>query len=75
MTKGAFQMSELAGQTMTGAAFWPWNRLFPTVFAEKPSPSCIVCRIWRIWLDSFDFEILITTGMVWQVSSDKWKAL
>ena len=53
-SKGAFQKSELAGQTMAGAAFWQWNRFFPTVVAEKPSPSCIVFRIWRIWLDSFD---------------------
>ena len=52
--KGAFQKSELVSQTMAGAALWQRNRLFPTVFAEKPSPSCIVFRIWRIWLDSFD---------------------
>ena len=34
--------------------FWQWNRLFPRVFAEKPSLSCVVFRIWLIWLDSFD---------------------
>ena len=27
---------------------------FQTVFAEKSSPSCILLRIWLIWLDSFD---------------------
>ena len=25
---------------------WQWNRLFPRVFAEKPSPFCIIFRIW-----------------------------
>ena len=29
---------------------------FQRVFAEKPSPSCILFRIWLIWLDSFDQE-------------------
>ena len=31
-----------------------WNGFFPEGFAEKPSPSCILFRIWLIWLDSFD---------------------
>ena len=30
------------------------NRLLPRVFAEKLSPSCILFRIWLIWLESFD---------------------
>ena len=39
---------------------WPdqsvrkWNGLFPEGFVEKPSPSCMLFRIWLIWLDSFD---------------------
>ena len=31
-----------------------WDRLFPRVFAEKPSPSYILFKIWLIWLDRFD---------------------
>ena len=31
-----------------------WNRLFSKGFAEKPPPSCILFRIWLIWLNSFD---------------------
>ena len=27
---------------------------FQDVFAEKRSPSCILFRIWLIWLESFD---------------------
>ena len=33
---------------------WKWKRLFPRVFAEKPSPSCILFRNWLTWLESFD---------------------
>ena len=34
---------------------WKWYRLFPSGFAKKnSSPSCILFRIWLIWLDSFD---------------------
>ena len=34
--------------------FWQWNMLFPRGFAEKPSPLCIIFRIWLIWMVSFD---------------------
>ena len=34
--------------------FWQWNMLFPRGFAEKPSPLCIIVRIWLIWMVSFD---------------------
>ena len=37
-------------------SFWKRNRLFPRVFAEKPSPSCILFRVWLIWPDSFDYS-------------------
>ena len=33
---------------------WKWKRLFPRVFAEKPSLSCILFRNWLTWLESFD---------------------
>ena len=49
--------------------------LFQRVFAKTPSPSCELFRIWLIWLDSLiTSEILIMTGKVWPVNSDKWKA-
>ena len=35
-------------------SFRQWNRLFPRVLAENPSPWCIVFRIWLFWLDNFD---------------------
>ena len=35
---------------------WKWNRLFLRVFLENPSFSCILFRIWPIWLDSFDWK-------------------
>ena len=48
---------------------------FQRVLAEKSSPSCILFRIWLIWLIVLiKSEILISTGTVWPVSSDKWKA-
>ena len=50
-------------------SFWQSDKLFPRVFAEKSSPSCKLFRVVLI-----KSEILITTGMVWPVSSDKWKA-
>ena len=34
-------------------SFWQSNKIFPWVFAEKPSPSCILFRIWLMWLDTF----------------------
>ena len=33
---------------------WKWKRLFPRVFAEKPSLSCILFRNWLTWRESFD---------------------
>ena len=52
--KGAFQKSELAGGTWPNQSFWPWNSLFPRVFAKKSSPPYIPCRIWQIWLDGLN---------------------
>ena len=34
--------------------FWQWNSLFPRGFTEKPSPLCIIFRIWLIWMVNFD---------------------
>ena len=52
--KGAFQKSELAGGPWPDQSFWPWNRLFPIVFAKKSSPPYIPCRIWQIWLNGLN---------------------
>ena len=51
-----------------------WNLLFSKGFCWNP--SCIILRIWLIGLTVLiKSEILIATGMVWPVSSDKRKAL
>ena len=34
--------------TLPEQLFWQWNRLFPGVFAEEPSPSYTLFRIWLI---------------------------
>lgn len=48
---------------------------FQEVFAEKPSPSCQLYSVYLIWLDSVDWkENSDYDGMVWLISSDKWKA-
>ena len=38
---------------LSDQSVWKWNRLFPRVFAAKLSPSCILFKIWLLWLDSF----------------------
>ena len=48
---------------------------FHGVFAKKTSPSCILLGSdWSGWIVSIESEILIKTGIVLAVSSDKWKA-
>ena len=42
---------------LSDQSVWKWNRLFPRVFAEKLSPSCILFKIWLIWLDSFWLKV------------------
>ena len=37
-------------------SFWQSNGLFPRAFAEKPSPSTMLFRIWLMWLDSFYWQ-------------------
>ena len=56
-------------------SFWQWNTLFPRVLDEKRFPSCILFRIWLIWLDSFDkkwnspYEGNGLPGQFWQMES------
>ena len=48
---------------------------FQRVFAEKPPPSCILFRIWLIWLDSFYYKWHShydgngLAGLFWQMES------
>ena len=50
-----------------------WNGLFPEGFVEKPSRAYCFGFDWSGWIVLIKSEILITTGMVWPVSSGKWK--
>ena len=52
------------------------SAFFKGFLLKKLSASCIILRIWLIgWTVLIKSEILIATGMVWPVSSDKRKAL
>ena len=74
------------GSLLWGATGWPdhdWTSQFSTetfqrVFAEKPTPfgcfrACCLGFDWSSWIVLIKSEILITTRMIWPVSSDKWK--
>ena len=50
-----------------------WNRLFPRVFDENLR-TYYLSFDWSGWIVLSKSEILIATGMVWPVSSGKWKA-
>ena len=77
LTKGTFHLSELAGQDHCRTSQLT-NEIgyFQRVFTENHIlPLYIIFRIWLSWLDSFDkSRNRIIKGMVWPVSSDKWKA-
>ena len=71
-TKGTFHLSELAGRTIAGPVssdneigFLLKNRLLGAYYLGFDSSG---------WRDLIKIEIIIALGMVWQVSSDKWKA-
>ena len=58
--KGAFQKSELAGGPWPDQSFWPWNRLFPRVFAKKnhllPTRHVGFDRSgWIVWINLITF--------------------
>ena len=74
------------GSLLWGATGWPdhgWTsqfsiEAFQRVFAEKPTPfgcfrACYLGFDWSSWIVLIKSEILITTRMIWPVSSDKWK--
>ena len=67
--EGAFKKSDLAPDR----SFWKWNMLF-LEFLMKNDFLCACWFDWSGWIAFINSEILITTGMDWPVSSDKWKA-
>ena len=76
ITKGAFQKSELAGRTICRTSHFDKERIiFPRVFAENHL-FCTNYLVfdWSGWIVLIKSEILNTTGIVWPLSSDKWKA-
>ena len=76
LTQGAFHLSELAGRTITG----PVSKQIKSAFSKGSLVKNHLLRAyclgfdWPGWIVLIRSEILITTGMVWPVSSDKWKA-
>ena len=75
-TKGAFHLSELAGRAITGPVSKQIKSAFSKGFLVKNHllrAYYLGCD-WPGWIVLIRSEILITTGMVWPVSSDKWKA-
>ena len=66
-TQGAFQKPKLADQTM---AFFREFFLMKNYFLH----ACYLGFDWFGWIALIKSEFLITTGMAWPVSSDKWKA-
>ena len=77
-TWSALQKSELAGRIMAG----PWviltmKKVFSKnfFFMKTHLLRAYYSRFdWSGWIVLIKSEILIATGMVWPVSSDKWKA-
>ena len=71
----AFQNSELAGRTMAGPVILTMKYAFSKSFWWKRFTSCILFRIWLIWLDSFDkkwnslYEGKGLPGQFWQMES------
>ena len=54
--------------------FWQWNRLFPGVLLKNHLlPAYYLGFDWCNRIVLINSEILITSGRVWPVSSDKWK--
>ena len=75
-TKGAFHLSELAGRAITGPVSKQKKSAFSKGFLVKNRLllAYYLGFDWPGWIVLIRSEILITTGMVWPVSSDKWKA-
>ena len=72
-----FYGAQLAGRSMAGPVSLAL-KLFKEFFAEKATlfgcfRACYLGFDWSSWIVLIKSEILITTRMVWPVSSDKWK--
>ena len=71
-TWGAFHLSELAGRT---SQLENEIGFFQSILLKKPSPSCILFRIWLIWLDSYDskwnshYDGNVLACQFWQMES------
>ena len=71
-TKGAFHLSELAGRTSQLAN--EMGFLQRVLLKNHLLHAYYLGFDWSGWIVLIESEILITTGMVWPVSSGKWKA-
>ena len=76
LSKGAFHLSELGGRTMAGpVSFESEIGFFQEFLLKNHFPRACYLGFdlsgWRVLVER---EIIIATGMVWPVSSDKWKA-
>ena len=75
-TKDAFLKSKLASQTLAGPVILTWmKQAFSKGFLLKIHllRTYYLGPDWSSWIVLVKSKILITTGMTWLVSSDKWK--
>ena len=62
-------------QNRPAGSFWKWNKPFKSLrFKTHQSHADYLGFDWSVWIVLAKSEILITKGMVWKASSDKWKA-
>ena len=76
LTEGAFHKSELTGRITARPVILTVKNAF---FQEFLMKNHLFCESYlgfhrSGWIVLIKSEILIMTGMVWPVSSDKWKA-
>ena len=74
-SRGTHRLPKYARRLLPDRSFCKWNRLFPRVLKEKRFNPCMLLGFdWYGWIAVIKSEILITTGMAWQVSSFKWQS-
>ena len=76
LTEGVFHKSELTGRITARPVILTVKNAFFQEFLMKNHLFCesYLGFHWSGWIVLIKSEILIMTGMVWPVSSDKWKA-
>ena len=76
LTEGAFQESKLTGQIIARPVILTMKNAFFQEFLMKNHLFCESYSGFHRsgWIVLIKSEIRIMTGMVWLVSSDKWKA-